>query len=239
MYVKWWLVVAGWTTALTSWYQIILVLALGRNEFEFAMHKVVIWTGLWIVISCSFFSATFATPRPIPDRYRVSHRSTKDSDIKNLVYCTKCSAYKPHRTRHCKVCQRCIMRMDHHCPLIQIAMQIWNGKTSLTTEQHFINSAYMNAVVIAGSVGKLLWYQLKICVHNRTTIEDYKIDSIEWNHQLNEKYTVYDLGSRMANFKAIFGENSLLWLLPILNTPGDGVNYPKIRKLGREIEQFI
>ena len=58
----------------------------------------------------------------------------------------------------------------------------------------------------------------------------------------------------MANFKAIFGENSLLWLLPILNTPGrkkieekflnkkilgDGVNYPKVRKLGHEIEQFI
>lgn len=30
-------------------------------------------------------------------------------------YCTKCCAYKPPRTHHCRRCGRCVLRMDHHC----------------------------------------------------------------------------------------------------------------------------
>lgn len=33
----------------------------------------------------------------------------------DLRYCQKCSHYKPPRAHHCRVCKRCILRMDHHC----------------------------------------------------------------------------------------------------------------------------
>jgi len=29
--------------------------------------------------------------------------------------CDKCNCYKPARTHHCSICQRCVLRMDHHC----------------------------------------------------------------------------------------------------------------------------
>ena len=32
--------------------------------------------------------------------------------------CTKCISIKPSRAHHCSVCQRCIRKMDHHCPWV-------------------------------------------------------------------------------------------------------------------------
>lgn len=30
-------------------------------------------------------------------------------------FCSKCLAYKPPRTHHCRQCRRCVLKMDHHC----------------------------------------------------------------------------------------------------------------------------
>lgn len=32
--------------------------------------------------------------------------------------CPKCCSIKPERAHHCSVCQRCIRKMDHHCPWV-------------------------------------------------------------------------------------------------------------------------
>jgi hypothetical protein len=30
--------------------------------------------------------------------------------------CSHCQNYKPPKTHHCRICNRCISKMDHHCP---------------------------------------------------------------------------------------------------------------------------
>jgi len=30
-------------------------------------------------------------------------------------YCKRCKAFKPSRAHHCSICNRCIIKMDHHC----------------------------------------------------------------------------------------------------------------------------
>lgn len=35
-----------------------------------------------------------------------------------LFKCPKCCSIKPERAHHCSVCQRCIRKMDHHCPWV-------------------------------------------------------------------------------------------------------------------------
>lgn len=32
--------------------------------------------------------------------------------------CKKCIAPKPPRTHHCSVCNKCILKMDHHCRIL-------------------------------------------------------------------------------------------------------------------------
>ena len=33
-------------------------------------------------------------------------------------FCERCKFYKPPRCKHCYVCDRCVAKYDHHCPLI-------------------------------------------------------------------------------------------------------------------------
>lgn len=35
--------------------------------------------------------------------------------VEAVSMCGKCISPKPPRTHHCSVCNRCILKMDHHC----------------------------------------------------------------------------------------------------------------------------
>ncbi|CRG99539.1 palmitoyltransferase, putative [Plasmodium relictum] len=35
-----------------------------------------------------------------------------------LQYCIICNIFQPLRTKHCKICKRCVRTFDHHCPWI-------------------------------------------------------------------------------------------------------------------------
>jgi len=43
-------------------------------------------------------------------------------------YCATCLIYKPDRTHHCRQCERCVLRMDHHCPWIANCVGYYNYK---------------------------------------------------------------------------------------------------------------
>ncbi|KAG8231418.1 hypothetical protein J437_LFUL012428 [Ladona fulva] len=42
--------------------------------------------------------------------------------------CTRCETYRPPRAHHCRICNRCIRRMDHHCPWINNCVGEQNQK---------------------------------------------------------------------------------------------------------------
>lgn len=38
----------------------------------------------------------------------------------DVVICKKCDSPKPPRTHHCSVCNKCVLKMDHHCRILYI-----------------------------------------------------------------------------------------------------------------------
>ncbi len=46
-------------------------------------------------------------------RVGVSARTTRAVQTK----CSKCSMMRPERAHHCRICNRCVLKYDHHCPV--------------------------------------------------------------------------------------------------------------------------
>jgi hypothetical protein len=52
--------------------------------------------------------------------------------------CYRCSNFKPPRAHHCSVCNRCIIKMDHHCP--------WVCAGPCDGRAHALDAAYRSPV---------------------------------------------------------------------------------------------
>ena len=57
----------------------------------------------------------------------------------------RCEMYRPPRAHHCRICRRCIRRMDHHCPWINNCVGEWNQK-------YFIQFLFYVAILSAYSL---------------------------------------------------------------------------------------
>jgi len=58
---------------------------------------------------------------------------------------------------------------------------------------------------------------IQLIIYNSTTLEH-----LEKRSRFNSPY---DMGWR-SNFVQVFGSNPLLWLLPVMNSYGDGITFP-------------
>ncbi|KAG9454640.1 hypothetical protein H6P81_007544 [Aristolochia fimbriata] len=69
----------------------------------------------------------------------------------DLRYCQKCSHYKPPRAHHCRVCKRCVLRMDHHCVWINNCVGHANYKIFFVFVLYSVASCIYATVLLVGS----------------------------------------------------------------------------------------
>jgi ribosomal protein L40E len=97
------------------------------NENSFLFHlslkKIILLITITIIVFLIFlchYLCAFTNPGNIID--------SKVSKIKNFEICLKCDSKRPPRAHHCKSCDKCILKMDHHCPWIANCVGLKNQK---------------------------------------------------------------------------------------------------------------
>ena len=227
-----------------------------NNELNYIyLIRIIYFHILIILLSCSLYMTSKTNPGTTP-LYWGFHIG--DEDFKKKRYCLICQVFKPERTHHCSICNLCILNMDHHCPWVDNCIGFYNKKFFIQLLCYFliisislcftyipysidiIKALYnadkkeifdeYNYIFLANNIILLgfsivdfnfLKFHIKLIYSNLTTIETLDNELMK-----NKKY---DMGFE-ANFKQIFGDNKLLWFLPI-NLPigypnGDGLTWP-------------
>ncbi|XP_062866740.1 zf-DHHC domain-containing protein [Trichomycterus rosablanca] len=99
------------------------------------LHGSVFNVILLMLLACHT-KAVFSDPGvvPLPEMaidfsdLRSQSSRMNDRGCEGWTVCSRCETYRPPRAHHCKVCQRCIRRMDHHCPWINNCVGELNQK---------------------------------------------------------------------------------------------------------------
>ncbi|PON90844.1 Zinc finger, DHHC-type, palmitoyltransferase [Trema orientale] len=118
----------------------------------------VVFTSIALMCAFSYSISLFTDPGRVPPTYAPDIEDSENPihEIKrkggDLRYCQKCSHYKPPRAHHCRVCQRCVLRMDHHCIWINNCVGHANYKFFFIFVIYAVIACIYSLVLLVGSL---------------------------------------------------------------------------------------
>ncbi|XP_060936026.1 palmitoyltransferase ZDHHC7-like [Limanda limanda] len=120
----------------------------------------------WFLVFFADFVVTFVNPLFPPPcsqgavpKGNANKKYLESLQLKpgNVIYkCPKCCSIKPERAHHCSICERCIRKMDHHCP--------WVNNCVGEKNQRFFVLFTMYIAVISGHALALCGYHFITCI---------------------------------------------------------------------------
>ena len=87
-----------------------------------------IYNCLVVMALASHAKTSLSDPGSVPIQAIPSERQRLMKDSHSM--CGQCQTFKPPQSHHCRICNRCISRMDHHCPWMNNCVGAGNLSTS-------------------------------------------------------------------------------------------------------------
>ncbi|GMJ12126.1 hypothetical protein like AT3G09320 [Hibiscus trionum] len=122
------------------------------------MINALVYTGVAVMCVFNYAAAIMADPGRVPSTYMPDIEDSKIyiHEIKrkggDLRYCQKCSHFKPPRAHHCRICKRCILRMDHHCVWINNCVGHANYKAFFVFVVYAVIACFYSLVLLLGGL---------------------------------------------------------------------------------------
>mmetsp|Transcript_99362 Transcript_99362/g.155365 ORF Transcript_99362/g.155365 Transcript_99362/m.155365 type:complete len:339 (+) Transcript_99362:104-1120(+) len=166
-------------------------------------------------------------------------------------HCKWCLKYKPDRTHHCRVCNLCVLKMDHHCPWIYNCVGFRNHKFFFL----LLVYALLDLSLVSITMFDTVWWSTRVDVSIVTMISllfgetlamfllvliiaflsfhvwlmTKAMTTVEFCEKSLKKASynssIYSRGF-YGNVCAVLGPQPLLWFLPLSFPEGDGLTWP-------------
>ncbi|XAR62924.1 Protein S-acyltransferase [Bertholletia excelsa] len=219
---------------------------------------------LLVLLLWCYFAVVFTDPGSVPENWKPpveegnnvalsdslafgslssSLPSSDGSERRPAIgYCRKCGNGKPPRCHHCSVCQRCVLKMDHHCVWVVNCVGARNYKffilflvytfmeTTMDTlallpsfikffreAKHPSVSPGHLAVSFLAFVLNLAFALSLLCfVIMHVCLLFSNTTTVETYEKKKGVVWKYDIGRR-KNFEQVFGTRKVLWLFPVFS----------------------
>ncbi|XP_022086544.1 probable palmitoyltransferase ZDHHC16 [Acanthaster planci] len=132
------------------------------------------------------------------------------SDTGVATICKKCIAPKPPRTHHCSICNKCILKMDHHCPwinncvghynyryFIMFCIYMWVGTLYICVSawplfrEEFFDAQKTFDSLLAGSLFFTMLHSYNIAKQNKTDALLERVSSLSNSESAYHKAVVF------------------------------------------------
>ncbi|RHY29376.1 hypothetical protein DYB32_005196 [Aphanomyces invadans] len=95
----------------------------------FGLLHICLFTTVCFLALVSHGKAMLTDPGSVPeDAIPVALKHATKLEEQRFRTCRRCKIFKPARAHHCSICERCVIKMDHHCPWVNNCVGLGNHK---------------------------------------------------------------------------------------------------------------
>lgn len=239
--------VLTWMLIIYAEFVVMAVILIPTINSFYSSLNMAIFQSLAFLAFASHLRTMFTDPGAVPKgnatKEMIQQMGFRDGQV--IFKCPKCCSIKPDRAHHCSVCQRCIRKMDHHCPWV-------NNCVGENNQKYFVLFTFYIAGISLQSLF-LCIQQFTTCVRQEwrecstftppvtvvlllflafeallfaiftAVMLGTQLQAI-WNdetgiEQLKKEEARWVRNSRWKSIQAVFGRFSIAWFSPFTSPP--------------------